>query len=78
MPVWLAAGGLIVSRDRDEVEKSVDGLRDHARVFYRADLRAPNDDRPRGEERADAPSRARVAAAGLTGAIDRRNRCSSG
>jgi ATP-dependent DNA helicase DinG len=73
----LAAAGVIVeSRDRDDAEKSVDSLRDHARAFFTGLTFAHrNDERPRGEERVRATqtslSRASDAAAGLTGAIDR-------
>jgi ATP-dependent DNA helicase DinG len=73
----LAAAGLIVeSRDRDDVEKSVNSLRDHARAFFTGlTLAHRNDERPRGEERVRATqtslSRASDASAGLTGAIDR-------
>jgi ATP-dependent DNA helicase DinG len=73
----LAAAGIIVEgRDRDDVERGVDDLRDHARAFFAGLAYAHrNDDRPRGEERVRATqtslSRASDAAAGLTGAIDR-------
>jgi ATP-dependent DNA helicase DinG len=73
----LAAAGVIGdSRDRDDVEKSVDSLRDHARAFFtELTFAHRNDDRPRGEERVRATqaslSRASDASAGLTGAIDR-------
>jgi ATP-dependent DNA helicase DinG len=73
----LASAGMIGdSRDRDDVEKSVDSLRDHARAFFSGLTFAHrNDDRPRGEERVRATqtslSRASDASAGLTGAIDR-------
>jgi ATP-dependent DNA helicase DinG len=71
-----AAGSIVESRDRDDVERSVESLREHARAFFSGLTFAHrNDDRPRGEERVRATqtslSRASDAAAGLTGAIDR-------
>ena len=73
----LASAGVVVERrERDDIEQSVERLRDHARAFFTELTYAHrNDDRPRGEERIRATpttlSRANDAAADLTGALDR-------
>jgi ATP-dependent DNA helicase DinG len=70
-----ATGGVTERRERDEIAKAVDRLRDRARAFF-ADLAVTHrsDDRPRNEERVRATQtsllRAGDAAAHLTGAID--------
>ena len=70
-----ATGGVTERRERDEIAKAVDRLRDRARAFF-ADLADTHrsDDRPRNEERVRATQtsllRAGDAAAALTGAID--------
>ena len=72
----LAGAGVVTEpRDRDEIAKAVDRLRDRSRAFF-ADLAYAHrgNDRPRGEERvritASSVAGASESAAYLTGALD--------
>jgi ATP-dependent DNA helicase DinG len=71
----LAAGSVTEPRQRDEIAKAVDRLRDHARAFFTELAYAHRSgDRPRNEERVRATQtsllHANDAAADLTGAVD--------
>jgi ATP-dependent DNA helicase DinG len=71
----VAAGVVIEQRDRGEIAKAVDRLRDRARAFFTELAYAHrSDDRPRNEERVRATPTSLLdasdAAADLTGAID--------
>jgi len=71
----VAAGVVIEQRDRGEIGKAVDRLRDRARAFFTELAYAHrSDDRPRNEERVRATPTSLLdasdAAAHLTGAID--------